>query len=143
MNWGTKIAIVYSLFVILLVSAVISSSFLDFSLVRDDYYEAESEVNSRQLAVQRTKALSTPVQIKTESGQICIQFPDGIKGASGQVKLYRPSTASMDRTWALTTNDDGIHCVQTADLAGGYWRLQLDWKVGEAAYFMEEKLFLQ
>ena len=143
MNWGTKIAIVYSLFVLLLVTAVISSTFQDFSLVRDDYYTAESEVNDRQAAIQRTKALETPVQIKTAAGQVCIQFPENMKVPAGKITLYRPSESKLDRHWEIAIEDDGQQCIQTTDLAGGYWRLQLDWKAHGESYFTEEKLFLQ
>ena len=47
MNWGWRITIVYSLFALTMIGAVIYSTTLDVNLVEEDYYE--KEVNYQQV----------------------------------------------------------------------------------------------
>jgi hypothetical protein len=60
----------------------------------------------------------------------------------GELHLYRPSAAGMDRRLPLKPEADGTQILNARDLAPGLWKAQLHWTAGGQDYFVDRRLVL-
>lgn len=146
MNWGTKIAVGYGLFVALIVGMVILAFQYDVNLVATDYYAQELEYQSQidshnnlvdlegQMAIKVSKATST----------LEIQFPKGalVQEAHGQMHFFRPSDPSLDFEVDFDGKKGKVLHINTAKMAGGYWRIKMNWESEGKPYFYEQQIQL-
>lgn len=144
MSWGTKIAIFYSFFVVVLVSLVVSSIGTGDHLVTKNYYEKELAYEDHIEAVRNTDALADPLLITYErsTSSILLEYPQGIGSISGQVLLYRPSDAGLDQELAIQIDPAHRQVIDAADLLPGFWRVQVNWNTGGKEYYTEAKVFV-
>ncbi len=142
MNWGWKIAVVYSAFVVGMLSMVVTASRQNNDLVSEDYYARELAYQDRIDARANSQRLQEPMQFEwlSDCKQLQLLFPEGASLNSGTLHLYRPSDASQDRVFALQGSLDSLTTVDLSQLSAGFWRVQLDWEAGGSAYFNETTL---
>ncbi len=140
-HWGTGIALVFALFVFSLVFAVIKSTTIDNALVRDDYYKEDVHYQEKKDKIARTRQLGEAVGIKylKEQGLLMLYFPRNME-PSGEIYLYRPSDASMDRRFLIEVDSSGIQLLPVHSLQAGYWTVKVDWTAHGQAYYMEEEI---
>jgi YD repeat-containing protein len=60
--------------------------------------------------------------------------------AHGNILLYRPSAAGMDRKVALSLDENGIQVIETGALPPGLWNIKLLWNAGGQEYFLDRRL---
>ena len=75
MNWGYKILIIYSAFVLGIVFMVYKSTQQNIDLVTTDYYAKELVYQDRIDEAKRTSLLSAPVTIVEKNRQLEVTFP--------------------------------------------------------------------
>ena len=145
MNWGTKIAIVYSIFAVTMISATVYCSHQDIHLVTEDYYAQELIYESHIQKVKNAQSLDTPMQInfRPENKELRLKFPqEHANRLTGSANFYRPSNARLDRTFALNTRGEE-QIFSTVDLKSGLWRVKVEWEVNGERYFQEKSIFVQ
>lgn len=142
MNWGHKIAIVYIAFVAMILSFVFRAAMQDFSLVRPDYYAAEQSYVAERAAERRTEAREEGAEILYQASlnQLHLQFPTAVQG---DIKLYRPSSASLDQTFVLRTDPKGLQEIPLANVPRGRWELILQWEQAGEVFYQRRNLFIQ
>jgi hypothetical protein len=91
--------------------------------------------------IQRSKSLSDPVTWKYDSYNklLTINFPANLDHGliSGNVLLFRPSDARMDRLIAIKLLSDGSQRVSTKHLSPGLWKLKIFWQLNQTDYYEE------
>jgi nitrogen fixation protein FixH len=116
-------------------------------LVMRDYYEQEIRYQDQIERKQRTQPLSAEVEVTHDAllGKILIRLPadHAVRGANGEVHLYRPSAEGLDRRYPLALNAAGMQVIEASDLASGLWRVKIQWKVGEEEFFEETRLVIR
>ncbi|RMG60394.1 MAG: hypothetical protein D6722_20970 [Bacteroidetes bacterium] len=142
MNWGIKIIILYSGFVVMILGFVIAASMQDFHMVTEDYYAAEQRYEQQVERIRNTRQLAEQPEVQYQDGYVDIRFPEHVSADRGQLLLYRPSDAGLDRRETLALAD-GHQRIQTGKLARGLWRAQLSWEQGGKGYFMEKVLVIE
>ncbi|MBT8196207.1 MAG: hypothetical protein HKO56_03215 [Bacteroidia bacterium] len=144
MNWGNKIAIVYSAFVILILAMVYKSSQMKIDLVTEDYYAEELKYQDKIDALKNTNALETPLIIKNEEGIVSIQFPEEMNRAdiSGTVHFYKPNNKSLDKHIPIRADHFNKQIFNTIDYGKGAYELKIDWQLNGVNYYQEEDIFL-
>ncbi len=144
MNWGWKIAIAYSLFVVMMLSLVVVANRQKIDLVSQDYYAQEIKYQQRIDARGNSKALAESLQFEwlAAESRLLVNFPGSVQAASGTLHLYRPSDASQDKTFPMTFSGGQPVSVSLEGLSSGFWRVQLDWAAGGALYFDETTIIL-
>ena len=144
MNWGMKIAIAYSSFVVLMLVLVFASATQEFHLVREDYYAAEMDYESHLEKVRNTESLSSKVEVWYEADQetIGIRLPADIKQSSGNVLLYYPTSARKDREIHWESTSETSLLFEAKELASGLCRVKLTWESEGISYFSEHMLYL-
>jgi len=138
-NWGHGIAIFYTVFVGVVVFALVSSFGVDHSLVVDDYYQKDIEYQSRYEKESRAMDLNN-IQIKVDNSteEIVIEFKDTQK-VSGTALFYRPSDKSKDFSLSM---DKPLHKISTNQIANGKWIVKMECLVDGEAVYLEETIYI-
>jgi hypothetical protein len=143
MNWGTKIIIVYCVFVAGILLLVFKSSNEKIDLVTPDYYAKELKYQDEINDVKRADKLSVPVSCKILNGQLMVQFPAEFvnKPISGKILLYYPADKDKDieKSFSVT---DAIVAIPVSATAHGLHEIKINWKSGNIAYRFEQKIIL-
>ena len=144
LNWGTGIAIVYSIFAISMIAVVFLARQHDPGLVRTDYYNLD--LNYQEHLEKKQNAAKLPqglqVQYVRDRQVIRLQFPAGLGTPSGSIKCYRPATVKDDLNLQITADSAGVMEVPATQLAKGLWRVEADWQANGTKYFNEAVLTL-
>lgn len=143
MNFGHKIGIVYTLFVIFMITLVtLCVKQKDISLVSNDYYKQEIAYQAEIEKQRNAEQLTTPVTISYtgEKQEVSISFPDEQKGAVGKVKFYRPADAKKDFTVDLALQQSTVQNIEVNKLVKGLWVVKIEWEKAGKLYQTEEKL---
>jgi len=138
-HWGHGIALFYTLFVGILITALVSSFGVDHSLVVDDYYSQDltyqkqydkvtNDINSNLLGIEYD-------QLKNE---LRLKFL-GDNSIQGEIQFYRPSDKSMDFTQSINSSNE---IISTKTLQRGKWEVKVDWTQGGIAYYKKEVIFI-
>ena len=142
-SWGTKIAILYTGFVVLIVSLVGASMFKKVDLVSDDYYHQETIYQQRLDATNAGNELSEPLSISTNKTIVMLQFPSVFRGKSlhANIHFYAASNSSADRIFDLQT-DEGLLNIEKAKLAKAPYEVQVSWNVNGKEFYQSLPLNL-
>ena len=143
MNWGKKIALAYSLFVVFMIALVVACvKQNDIFLVSDDYYKQEIEYQNRIDDISNTAQLENPVtvEINDETNTLRIDLTKESIGATGKVTLFRPSNPGLDRNFPIKLSADGVQEVSTKSLAKGLWLVKISWEKEGKSFYKEQKV---
>jgi nitrogen fixation protein FixH len=144
--WPIAIGAFFAVAITAIISFIVFASRHKMELVRPDYYEEELGFQKQMERVSRTRAFAGDASITRDdrSQTILIRLPviPGQAAGTGQVHLYRPSDARLDRRMPLATDPVGRQVVDTRGLANGLWKLRVTWKAGPEEYFLEHPVLL-
>ena len=143
---GVAVVMFYTVFALSTVGFVAFAMTQDVQLVSPDYYARGLQHDDRMQAAANADALGTAlrIEVQPERHAVRVQWPQAMAAlVRGTATLYRPANADDDRSVALVTAADGTLSVPTAGLAGGHWRLQLQWSADGRDYYAERDLILR
>jgi len=145
-NWGTGITIGIILFMAFILQYVIRvqiDSRYENELVTEDYYQAETLVDSKYEKRQNANNLIEKIIIKNISEGIVIEFPTGFdfSNISGEISLYRPSSEKLDHTIPLKLTSNAL-LIPISQLESGRWDISVDWNYKGTAYLNTESFNL-
>lgn len=142
-KWGLGITIFYSLFVIAMVSFVFYSRGVNIDLVRDDYYQGDIEFQGKLEKLKNARKLSRDLRINMDNNtnEVVLDFPKNIKSISGDIKFYRASDKRLDFNLPIELLKDNIQRIPMSVKNDGLWKVNVDWKGDDTAYFKEEEIF--
>lgn len=144
MTWGTKIVVVFSLFVAGMLYMVVKSSRQNIDLVVPDYYEQELKYQDVIDARVRTQALSEAVSCKVKDDSISVVFPKEMRDVSikGELWLYCIADKRKDMKQEFSANTGTVHIPINA-LNKGLHEVKISWQVNGLSYYHNQKLFIQ
>ncbi len=139
LNWGTGIAIFYSIFVVVLVAVVIKTTTFDNSLVSDDYYADDLNYQQQYNKLANSRDLAEDLHINLQSAKELVElvFPARLGKAAGEIVFFCPSDSKSDFTVAIQPGEDNRQTVPITGLKPGLWRVKVDWQAGGKAYYKE------
>jgi nitrogen fixation protein FixH len=144
LNWGTGIALVYTVFAACTTAFVVFALNHPVQLVREDYYATSLQHDSRRAAIENADALADLMRVGDDGRSVTLALPVAHVGdAAGRVRLYRPSDSAADRSLALAPDAGGRQRVSLDGLAAGRWVVQLDWTSGGQAFYREVMVMVQ
>ena len=141
-NWGTGIAITYTVFVLALIFAVIKSTGIDRTLVTDDYYQKDLEYQTQIDKETNALNLKKDLAIKYADGERAIrfQYPDSLGAVQGTILFFRPSDKALDFETTVQADSMGQQVVSTRDMLPGLWKVQVNWNAGGVDFYKEETI---
>ena len=127
-NWGVGIALVYTFFVIGMLTLVFLSKSQKIDLVTENYYQQELEFQDEINAKQRVADESCLPQIALVS-QGCNVYIPGAKGdeISGELLAYCPSNKKGDCTIVLPATTKGGWTLDLTPLKSTRYLFKMHW----------------
>ncbi|MBA3680366.1 MAG: FixH family protein [Bacteroidetes bacterium] len=140
MNWGIRITIVYTGFVILISSLVFISATNKSELVTKDYYSQELKYQDRIDAIENEKKLNLTIEYAIEEDQIILTYPQTEinKTFNGEVLFFRPSDASKDLKLNLNFDIDGKQVIKKSKFIKGIYKMCITWKSNDKTFYKEQ-----
>ncbi len=144
MSWGTRIALLYGGFVVLIVTLVASSMRQSFDLVAPDYYGQEIKYQEVIDAGKNQSALSAPVSLQVTPSNITVNFPTEFKDKAlvGTVLFYSPVHAAWDKEIAIAASNNTMEIARNV-LPGNYYKVKLKWEADGKKYYQESEVSLK
>jgi hypothetical protein len=143
-NWGTKLIMVFSIFVLGMVSLVVMSMRQKVDLVAQNYYQDELRYQEVLNATTLANGLSAAVKVTKETDFVNIQLPQEMIGATvqGNIFFYCPSDAKKDRHIALSIDGKGLQTVALRQLIPGKYTVKITWEFNQQKYYAEQTLVI-
>lgn len=142
MNWGHSIIVAFTLFAGFIGYLAYQSFQQNVDLVAEDYYLQEIQYQDQINKIRNTKAARQVVTFSQENNRLIVQFPNGTSAVNGTISLFRPSDARFDQNVTIALNDQMQQVIPTDQVTKGYYKVKVDWKAGEQAYFTEESVYI-
>jgi hypothetical protein len=142
-NWGHKLFLVYSLFVVGILLLCYKSSQQKFDLVQEDYYGAELKYQSVIDASQRASAKGGELMILIKEGKMIVQLPAAFAKAEviAEAKLYCIADAKGDLT-KKTSTTNGQLAIELLSTTRGNYTLKLMLEQKGLTYYFEKKVLI-
>lgn len=143
MNWGYKIIVVYSAFVLGIVFMAYKANQQNTDLVTTDYYAKELVYQQRIDEAKRTALLSAPITITANNRQLVIGFPKEFidKKITGSIKIYFPADEKKDAVKAFETTGNEVQMTVPEKNKGLHY-IQVNWVADGMDYYYEQKIIL-
>ncbi len=144
--WPIGLVAAFAVFITGTVALVVLSARTQTDLVAPDYYERELRYQDDIDRRARTQALESQVRVAYDAGQhqITLSLPTAHAAghAEGDIHLYRPSAATLDRHFALQLDSRGQQILDAKMLSEGLWRVRVTWRVGGKAFAFDDKVII-
>lgn len=137
LNWGWRIAIVYTIFAVSTIGFVSFAMTKHVELVRKDYYEHSLLEDQTQAAVKRGNSMAESVKSELRRNTLYVSLPQSVPTTKAIMTLYRPSNSELDKTYNLIDNKIEI---PLKGLAHGYYTLVLEWEIANESYRLERPI---
>ncbi len=144
MNYGNWIVVAFMLFAGIIISLVVVSMRQDMSLVAGDYYQQEVAYQTRinEMSNVTTDGKAVDVVRNIQNKTLELVFAEVSANVAGEVTLFRPSDADLDKKYPLALDSSGRFSIATADLKKGLWKMKISWSEGGQPYFVEKTIVL-
>ncbi|MFN8333505.1 MAG: FixH family protein [Cyclobacteriaceae bacterium] len=137
MNAGKWIVIVFILFAGFIGTLVTICVREDISLVSKDYYKEELAYQEQIKRMKNTAELTVKPQVTATQASLRVVFDASHSVTQGQLNLFCPSDASMDRKFTLNSNKREFSWPLTG-IKPGMYRVKLHWSMNSKDYYQEE-----
>jgi nitrogen fixation protein FixH len=145
LDWGTGIAIFYSVFAIAMMGLVIKSFDSPALVIKKNYYDDDINYQAHKVKVQNGAALAQDMTIEyvAEANTIILHFPQNQPAPIGKVTFFRPSKTDKDRSFDLKTDPSKRMFIRVDDFEKGLWIVQVEWQGEDKLYYKEEKINIE
>lgn len=141
MNWGWKIAIVYTGFAVGILAMVFTARSKPVDLVAPDYYAQELAFGERIQAKNNIADLTEPIVVSISNKQLLINLPPECSAAmQGRVELYCPSNAALDRQSELILNSNQDFMLDLSASPIGHYIVRIAFKIGDKEFYLEQAI---
>ena len=144
--WPIGISAAFVVFIAGTAGLIVLSTRNNVELVSPDYYEQELRFQNQINRRERTQALQEQVRVAYDAAQhvltLALPVTHATAHATGEIQLYRPSSAGLDRRIALRLDAHGHQTLDVRALDGGFWRVRVTWRVGQEDFAFEEKVVI-
>jgi len=137
MNWGKGIIAVFILFAIFIGTLVTVCVRQDISLVSNTYYQDELAYQKQIERILNTERLPNKPAMRIADGQLEIHFIYSDTLQSGELKLFRPSDISMDKSFVLQSSENGVQHFDLSQLPAGMYKARMSWMMSGKEYYLE------
>ncbi|HSR38414.1 MAG TPA: FixH family protein [Phnomibacter sp.] len=138
-HWGTKIFLVYGLFVVFMLGMVYLCTQQHYDLVTPDYYAQELKYQEVIDGQNNLQALGKKVEINATENLVTVQLPMNVSDGKAEVRFYRPDNASLD--FNMTIKDGNSIMVPAAKFKTGVYKVKSIWMHEGKRYYDEQTYF--
>lgn len=145
LNWKYFIIGLNGVIIIGVVIAVLYSLTQKYDLVEPDAYEKGLKYQKQIDKIHRTARLPGKITLNSSQDFVDLTFPKifNFNDLSGKIKFYRPASAADDFEIPLQPDANGVQNIPMSGREKGYWKVMIDWKVKDSAYFFEDDVMVR
>lgn len=140
MNWGKSIVLAFVLFALFIGVLVTISVRQDVPLVSANYYEQELKYQEQIDRVKNTNALAEKPLLEVVDRVMEVRYAGMGEITSGELELFRPSDAKLDRKFALAA-DATVQRFDLSGFPGGMYKARMRWMQGGKEYYLEQTIY--
>jgi len=142
--WPLGIIVTFVIFISGTIGLVVMACMHRTELVNSNYYDQEIKYQARIDSETRAQQAGAHVSYDRSARHIVISLPamHPAKDITGQIQLYRPSAAGLDKEFKFEPAADGIQTLDAAGLQPGLWKIRVLWNVEGHDYFMDQKIII-
>lgn len=110
----------------------------DFSLVSKSYYEDSLEYDALKIKQENRMRDQADIAylISVDQKSMTVTFNQQLQEASGIISFYNPAEPKQDFSVEIKP-DNGVQVIDLSEKICGLWKMKIDWKQNETAYFQE------
>lgn len=138
MSIGKWIVVAFILFAGFIGTLVTICVRQDISLVSKEYYKEELAYQEQVKRMSNAAALTTRPQVEVTQQFIRVTFDSTYTVTEGQLNLFCPSDAAMDRKFTLTKKDSHQFSWALSGIKSGMYRVKLQWTMNNKDFYQEE-----
>jgi hypothetical protein len=142
MNFGKWIVVAFILFAAFIATLVTVCVQQDVSLVSKDYYKEELGYQDQIHRLNNTAALAEKPVIKIVDHALQVEFNQFAQVENGELKLFCPSNATMDRTFTVPASGVTTQTFEINSLQKGMYRAKLFWEMDGKEFYQEEVIYI-
>ncbi|MEQ8624948.1 MAG: FixH family protein [Vicingaceae bacterium] len=140
-NWGTKIGLLYTVFVLFIIGMVYMAFNQKYDLVTEDYYAEEIAYQNTIDSKSRTKQLNGNLTTAIEGKYLKLVFPEKEAALKGSVICFRPSDERKDFTEEFNITN-GIYKIALSKFIAGKYTLKISWQQNDLSYYKEQIIII-
>lgn len=143
-SWGTKVTILYTGFVAMILFMVYLTMQEKVDLVAPDYYQQELKFQDKINGKENAAAFLRGVEVKAvDATHIDLIFPEDFPlNATGDITFFRPSDSELDEHFTLDMKAGLTQKVQLKKGKKGLYKVKINATVDNKPYYFEESFFL-
>lgn len=145
--WPLGIITAFVMFIAGTAGLVILACTQKMDLVSGDYYEQEIRYQRQIDSSERARRLAEPATVAYQNARhritIALPLEHARAKATGQIQLYRPSAAGLDRQLELDLDAHGRQSLETQNLQPGLWRVRVHWAFAEQDYCIDRAVVVE
>ncbi len=115
-------------------------------LISANYYEEEVRYQGQIDRLQHTRERAPLASVTYDAGTklitVLVPLEQSRANPSGQIQLYRPSAANLDRRLKLALSPNGVQTIDGASLLPGLWKVRVSWAFDNREYFLDQQLVI-
>ena len=141
-NWGVRIILIYSAFVIGILTMVTMAMNQNIELVSEDYYA--KELKFQEQINHSENALDANITSVVNKNTVTLHFPVEFHRhkISGTALFFKPSDSKKDLLISIACNDQGTQVIQSDKLEKGMYKMKINWEVNQQKYYQEKVVVL-
>jgi nitrogen fixation protein FixH len=142
--WPLGIILTFVVFISGTIGLVVMACLHNTELVSANYYDQEIKYQSRIDSQTRAQELGANATYDAAARHIVISLPSlpAAKNVTGQIQLYRPSAAGLDKQFKLEPSANGTQTLDAAGLQPGLWKIRVSWNIEGRDYFLDQKIII-
>lgn len=140
MSWGTKIAMLYGGFVVLILALVFRASMENVDLESADYYAKEIAYQEQIDGENAVNATGLEPHVVVDATGILVEIPGELSAApmTGSLEFFRPDNANFDKNFEITS---GSMHFDAKNFISGHYRVNLQWNSRGQDYRHETTIY--
>jgi hypothetical protein len=142
MSWGKWIVVSFLLFAGFIATLATICMKEDVGLVSSSYYDEELQYQQQMKRMSNASALTQPPVLKAGQNQLLVQYHQLKDIDKGQLKLYRPSDARLDKTFLVPAGSSEEVVFDLGETPRGMYRAKFEWSINGIEYYHEEVIHI-
>ena len=140
-NWGTYIAIVYTIFAASMIFMLLRSCGVSSPLIEDDYYNKELQFNKLKTYEQNVLRINAiPVFSKTNNKAVWTFMETANKGANGVLKYKHLQEPNYDQDSEFMFDSITSIEMPIMNFNKGLYQVEILWSNGEDTFYNLQKI---
>lgn len=142
--WPGGIVVAFILFIAGTLALIVMAVSNRMDLVAPDYYERELQYDQQRASLERAQRLPDGARVvfdpARQSITLALPADHARREARGEITLFRPSAAGLDRRLDLRLAADGTQVLDASALQPGLWKIRVSWQVAGEEFYLDEKV---